>query len=197
LTVNRIRLESERVIIRPLRMDEFEASWASRLQMDSTVLPVMPERDALRARFERSGIMEDGALDLAVEVDGRKIGEIQTYVPPGRTLPTGAFEVGIGIDDPSLRGKGYGTEAVRLFVGWLFAVKGATRVHMPTVPTNIAMRTVLERLGFVTDGTTNELGHEFVFYVVTRDAWTRANGDRQGELPLLRPRSSRIPKGGP
>jgi RimJ/RimL family protein N-acetyltransferase len=177
--MDRIRLEGDRVTIRPLRMDEFEASWASRLQLDPTVQPVMPQRDALFARFEGSGIMLDGAVDLAIEVDGIKIGEIQTYVPPGRALPPGAFEVGIGIEDPSLRGKGYGTEAVRLFVGWLFAVKGATRVHMPTVPTNTAMRTVLERLGFVAEGTTNELGLEFVFYVVTRDAWTRANGDRQ------------------
>jgi RimJ/RimL family protein N-acetyltransferase len=177
--MDRIRLEGDRVTIRPLRMDEFEASWTSRLQMDPTVLPVMPERDALLARFERSGIMQDGAVDLAIEVDGRKIGEIQTYVPPGRALPTGAFEVGIGIDDPSLRGKGYGTEAVRLFVGWLFSGLGATRVHMPTVPNNIAMRTVLERLGFVAEGMTNELGLEFVLYVVTRDAWIRANGDWQ------------------
>jgi RimJ/RimL family protein N-acetyltransferase len=50
---------------------------------------------------------------------------------------------------------------------------------MPTVPNNIAMRTVLERLGFVAEGMTNELGLEFVFYVVTRDAWIRANGDWQ------------------
>lgn len=177
--MNRIRLEGDRVTIRPLRMDEFEASWTNRLQLDPTVQPVMPERDALLARFDRSGIMQDGAVDLAIEVEGIKIGEIQTYVPPGRALPAGAFEVGIGIEDPSLRGKGYGTEAVRLFVGWLFTEMGATRVAMPTVPTNVAMRTVLERLGFVAEGTTNELGQEFMFYVVTRDAWTRANGDQQ------------------
>src|SRR5438093_11056031 len=117
--MDRIRLEGERVTIRPLRMDEFEASWTSRLQLDPTVQPVMPNGGSLLARFERSGIMQDGAVDLAIEVDGRKIGEIQTYVPPGRALPADAFEVGIGIADPSLRGKGYGTEAVRLFVGWL------------------------------------------------------------------------------
>jgi RimJ/RimL family protein N-acetyltransferase len=43
---------------------------------------------------------------------------------------------------------------------------------MPTVSTNRAMRTVLERLGFVAEGTVHELGLEFVFYVVTRDAWS-------------------------
>ena len=45
---------------------------------------------------------------------------------------------------------------------------------MPTVSTNRAMRIVLERLGFVAEGTVHELGLEFVFYVVTRDAWSAA-----------------------
>jgi RimJ/RimL family protein N-acetyltransferase len=103
---DRVRIEGDRVTLRPLRMDEFESTYAARLEEDPTAQPIVPERDALLARFERSGIMQDGALDLAIEVEGRKIGEIQTYLPPGRELPVGAFEVGIGIDDPSLRGRG-------------------------------------------------------------------------------------------
>jgi RimJ/RimL family protein N-acetyltransferase len=173
VTTERVRIEGDRVILRPLRMDEFESTYMARLEADPTTQPIVPERDALLARFERSGIMQDGALDLAIEVEGRKIGEIQTYLPPGRELPPGAFEVGIGID-ASLRGRGYGTEAVRLLVGWLFSDMGATRVHMPTVPTNVAMRTVLERLRFVAEGTVHELGLEFVFYVVTRESWSGA-----------------------
>jgi len=130
--MNRIRIEGERVILRPLSMDEFEASWASRLEVEPSEQPVMPTRDALRARFERSGIMQDGVLDLAIEADGRYIGEIQTYDPGDRTLPPDVFEIGISIEEP-MRGKGYGTEAVRLLIGWLFSDAGATRVHMPTV----------------------------------------------------------------
>jgi RimJ/RimL family protein N-acetyltransferase len=131
----------------------------------------MPTRDALRVRFERSGIMEGGALDLAIEVDGRMIGGIQTYVPQDRTLPSGAFEIGIVIDEPSMRGKGYGTEAVRLLVGWLFSHAEATRIHMPTVPDNVAMRAVAESLGFEADGMIRYEGQEFVFYVLTRERW--------------------------
>jgi RimJ/RimL family protein N-acetyltransferase len=171
---DRVRIEGDRVTLRPLRMDEFESTYAVRLEEDPTTQPIVPERDALLARFQRSGIMQDGALDLAIEVDGRKIGEIQTYIPLGRELPVGAFEVGIGINDPSQRGRGFGTEAVRLLVGWLFSDMRATRVHMPTVQTNVAMRTVLERLGFVPVGTVDELGLEFVFYVVTREGWSGA-----------------------
>ena len=168
--MNRIRIEGERVTLRPLSMDEFETSWASRLEMDPTEQPVMPTRDALRARFERSGIMRHGAVDLAIEADGRSIGEIQTYDPPDRALPPGAYEIGISIDE-SMRGKGYGTEAVRLLVGWLFSDAGATRVHMPTVPENVAMRTVAERLGFEAEGSIRYEGLEFVFYVLTRERW--------------------------
>jgi RimJ/RimL family protein N-acetyltransferase len=168
--VNRIRLEGESVTLRPLSMDEFAQEWESRLEMDPSVQPIMPTRDALRARFERSGIMQGGALDLAIEVDGRKIGGIQTYDPPDRALPPGAFEIGISIAE-SMRGKGYGTDAIRLLVGWLFSAAGATRVHMPTVPGNIAMRSVAERLGFEADGTIRYEGQEFVFYVLTRERW--------------------------
>lgn len=168
--MNRIRLEGERVILRPLSMDEFDQEWVNRLEMDPSVQPIMPTRDALRARFERSGIMEGGALDLAVEVGGLMIGGIQTYDPPDRALPPGAFEIGISIDEPMQR-KGYGTEAVRLLVGWLFSDVGATRIHMPTVPDNVAMRTVAERLGFEADGSIRYEGQEFVFYVLTRERW--------------------------
>jgi RimJ/RimL family protein N-acetyltransferase len=169
--VNRIRLEGELVILRPHSMDEFDQEWANRLELDPSVQPIMPTRDALRVRFERSGIMEGGALDLAIEVAGRMIGGIQTYVPPDRTLPSGAFEIGIVIDEPSMRGKGYGTEAVMLLVGWLFSEAEATQIHMPTVPDNVAMHTVAERLGFATDGTIRYEGQEFDFYVLTRERW--------------------------
>ena len=70
-----------------------------------------------------------------------------------------------------MQGKGYGTEAVRLLVGWLFSHAEATRIHMPTVPDNVAMRTVAERLGFEADGTIRYEGQEFVFYVLTRERW--------------------------
>ena len=168
--MNRIRIEGERVVLRPLSMDEFEASWAARLEAEPWEQPVMPARDVLRARFERSGILENGVLDLAIEVEGRNIGEIQTYDPGDRPLPPGVFEVGISIEEP-MRGKGYGTEAVRMLVGWLFSDRGATRVNMPTVSGNVAMRTVAERLGFEADGAIRYEGLEFVFYVLTRERW--------------------------
>lgn len=169
--MHRIRIEGERVTLRPLSIDELDASYAARLAADETVHPVKPDREKLRARFERSGLLQNGALELAIDVGGSRIGEIQTYVPPERKLPPGAYEVGIMIDDAAHRGRGYGREAVGLLLDWLFDEAGATRVHMPTVEGNAAMRTVLERLGFRAEGVVRDMGIEFLFYVVTRDAW--------------------------
>jgi RimJ/RimL family protein N-acetyltransferase len=42
---------------------------------------------------------------------------------------------------------------------------------MPTVPDNVAMCRVAERLGFEADGTIRYEGLEFVFYVLTRERW--------------------------
>jgi RimJ/RimL family protein N-acetyltransferase len=169
--MERIRIEGLRVTLRPLVLAELDASVASREAADRTAHPTKPDREKLKARFERSGLMHDGALDLAIDLDGARIGEIQTYVPQERELPAGAYEVGIMIDDPSLRGRGYGREAVELLLDWLFDEQGATRVHMPTVESNTPMRTVLERLGFHREGTVHDMGVEFLFYVMTRDAW--------------------------
>jgi RimJ/RimL family protein N-acetyltransferase len=180
--VERIRIEGARITLRPLRLDELDASIASREAADPTVHPSKPDREQLRARFERSGLIVDGACDLAIDLDGTRIGEIQTYVPPGRELPEGAYEVGIMIDDPALRGHGYGREAVELFADWLFA-HGATQIHMPTVEENTAMRTVLERLGFSAEGTVHDMGQEFLFYVVTRDAWRAGRRSRSARRP--------------
>ena len=175
--MERVRIEGDRLTLRPLCLDELDASIAEREAAERTAHPTKPDREKLRARFERSGLMVDGAIDLAIDLDGERIGEIQTYLPPGRELPAGAYEVGIMIDDPGLRGRGYGREAVELFADWLFA-HGATRIHMPTVEGNAAMRTVLERLGFHAEGTVRDMGLEFLFYVVTRDAWQAGRRSR-------------------
>jgi RimJ/RimL family protein N-acetyltransferase len=169
-----IRIQGERVTLRPLRVDEVEASLCARRRLhesDPAAVPSVPAGEVLRERFANSGVMRDGATDLAIEVGGRRIGEIQTYVPPDRVLPPGAYEVGIMIDDPADRGHGIGTEATRLMLDWLFTEHEASGVNMPTAEGNTPMRTVLHRLGFVVNGTAHAFGQEFLLYTLTRRRW--------------------------
>jgi len=141
----------------------------------------VPDEASFRARLQRSGHLEDGWLDLAVDLDGVSIGRIQTFVPPGRTLPPGTFDVGIGLRD-NVRGQGYGREALALLTDWLFAEAAAEVVEAGTDPSNVAMRTVFQRSGWTQAAALTELGREWVMYQMTRRQW-QARSAQRGQPP--------------
>lgn len=137
------------------------------VEADPMTITTVPDEAAFKARLQRSGRLDHGWLDLAIDLDGASIGRIQTFVPSGRPLPLNVFEVGIGLREDA-RGKGYGREALALLTGWLFEHAGAEKVEAPADPKNVAMRTVFERLGWELVGTLNEFEREWVMYAITR-----------------------------
>ena len=168
---------SSTVTLRPFRPEEVELVWEARKRRASPTSPVTPgARRAIQRQIERSGRLSDGFLKLAIDVDGRLVGEIDARCPPN-ALPPGVFEVGIELYADEDRGRGYGTEAVRQLVDRLFAREGAERVQASTAAGNTAMRRVLEKLGFVYEGTLRGFmpsgggRDDYVLYAVTRADW--------------------------
>jgi RimJ/RimL family protein N-acetyltransferase len=98
------------------------------------------------------------------------IGRIQTFVPAGRPLPPGTFEVGIGLRE-NARGRGYGREALALLTDWLFEHAAAETVEAPTDHANVAMRTVFQRAGWALADSLTEYGRRWVMYRITRRQW--------------------------
>jgi RimJ/RimL family protein N-acetyltransferase len=169
-----IELSSKRIVLRPLRSDELDLWLAERAALGSEAFPgESGEREHLRARIERSGEFRDGEMDLAIETEGRMVGFIQTYRPPGRTLPDGTYEIGVALYDAAERGRGHGTEGVRLFVDWLFE-QGAEEVQGGTAVTNQPMRRVFEKLGFSFTRRLEVEGVEELFYGIKRSQWREA-----------------------
>ena len=104
-------IRGERVVLRPFRQEEADQWHIARMAdaEDRTLFPVgPPDPDRLRERVERSGELREGALDLAIDVDGRLIGDIGTYAEPGRTMRPGLFFLSIALfrpeDPPDARG---------------------------------------------------------------------------------------------
>lgn len=159
-----------RLLLRALRPGEIEAEWRAMVTADPMAIAELPDEAAFKARLQRSGQLVEGWLDLAIDLDGVVIGRIQTFVPPGRPLPPGTFEVGIGVRERQ-RGKGYGREALELLTEWLFAHAGAAVVEAPTDPANVAMRAVFQRAGWRLAGSLTEFGREWVMYRITRREW--------------------------
>jgi RimJ/RimL family protein N-acetyltransferase len=126
-----------------------------------------------RRQWAESGLLgEDGGTlivlhgtDLVGTVSWRKV----------QTGPT-AFNWAIGIGlAPEFRGRGYGSAAQRLVVGYLFAHTQVNRIEATTEITNAAEQRALEKAGFTREGilrgTTFRQGrwHDQVIYSVLRD----------------------------
>jgi RimJ/RimL family protein N-acetyltransferase len=165
-----VRIRGPRLLLRALQPGEIEEEWQAMVTADPMVIAELPEEAGFKARLRRSGHLEDGWLDLAVDLDGVSVGRIQTFVPAGRALPPGTFDVGIGLREDA-RGKGYGREALTLLTDWLFEHAAARAVEASTDPANAAMRTVFRKAGWMPAGSLTELGREWVMYRITRQEW--------------------------
>lgn len=171
------RLEGERVVLRPLRLDELDTIVEAQTRLYAFVEESSEAVEVrLRKRIEHSGELVDGWLDFGIEADGRLVGDI-TARSPTNAFPPGVFEVGITLFQRDDRGKGYGREATELMTTHLFEAGGAGRVQATTAVDNVAMRRVLEALGFLNEGTLRGFmpgpnGREdYAMYAVTRAVW--------------------------
>jgi len=107
----------------------------------------------MKAQFAKTGFWEseEGTLNITDKQD-RILGFVRYWKPftsPNRL----AYEVSFAIDKPVDRGKGYMSEALSLFVAFLFATKRTERIQATVHPQNTASRRVLEKSGFKFEGT--------------------------------------------
>jgi RimJ/RimL family protein N-acetyltransferase len=131
--------------------------------------------ERLRRRIERNPTLADGGFwALAIEADGELAGEIQARAPQHCFLP-GVCEIGIELL-PEARGRGLGREAIALFTERLFEQELA-RVQASTALSNVAMRRVLEALGWDFEGVLRAYGpaegggrEDYAMYAVIRPA---------------------------
>lgn len=152
-------LHTERLTLRPIVDTDAEA--LVELQSDPHVLrywdeppwtdPSQVERFFARCRnLEETGTGARVAIDLTV--DGTFLGwcNISDYKPDFRSAAMGYClrEVAWG--------HGYATEAARALLQWAFDHLDLNRVQSEADTRNVASRRVLEKLGFVLEGTLRE-----------------------------------------
>jgi RimJ/RimL family protein N-acetyltransferase len=107
--------------------------------------------DALRPFAEYGG----GPGTFLVLEDGVVVGDCGWFGPPDED---GEVEIGYGLA-PSARGRGLGTETVRLLVEWVTA-QGARSVRAEVLPGNEPSLRLLARLGF--EDTGERAGHRIL-----------------------------------
>jgi len=173
VTLREIRRSDLPVMHRELRSDVVTASVAN-------VDPWRPVSLArLEAEFDRA-LTEPEMVEhvrFAVQERGDERGE-----PIGSCglwhvdLHNGIAHVGIHLVS-SVRGRGVGTDVVRVLSHYAFVVRGLHRLSLETLATNHGMRTAAGRAGFVEEGRVREAAYllgervDEITYGLLRSEW--------------------------
>jgi RimJ/RimL family protein N-acetyltransferase len=148
-----IVLEGKNVRLRPFEPGELETVWSiHRAGRRARGLSLRGAKQRLVRLFRQSGSFDEGnLLYLALEAEGTLAGEVDVR-RRATGLPPGVFELGIELYAEEQHGRGFGSEALRLLIPYLFDQAGAERLEVRTSLDNAAMCRVLEKLGFVREG---------------------------------------------
>jgi ribosomal-protein-alanine N-acetyltransferase len=150
-------IHGDQISLRPVRPAEVEEVYAflsavERLgdfqDITFTAEPIF------KKKYEETGFWKEefGTL-LIVDKQDKILGEISFYKSSTyRTI----FEIGFSIFKMTDWGKGFMSEAVNLFVPYLFAIKQVNRIEAATMEGNIGSQRVLEKCGFSCEGTARQ-----------------------------------------
>ncbi|AOS65222.1 acetyltransferase, ribosomal protein N-acetylase [Actinoalloteichus hymeniacidonis] len=112
----------------------------------------------------------------------RLVGEVSWY---WESEPTDWRRMGVVIYDESVWGRGYGTEALRLWTDLLFSITDALRLDFATYSGNPGMLAVGTRLGFTEEARFRRARrwsggvHDSVVFGILREEWESVNSNNK------------------
>ncbi len=134
-----------------------------------------PPRPTTRARFEQSftkSLAEDAAgVSFVIEADGTAVGKCDLF--HFDELARSA-EIGIALH-PSARGRGYGTDALRVTVRFGFQRRNLHRIYLSALASNLAAIAAYRKVGFVEEGR------------LRQSAWVDGGFQDELRMAVLRP----------
>jgi RimJ/RimL family protein N-acetyltransferase len=152
-----LNIRGELVALGPIRRDLIPTyqRWMNDFGTTRT-LAVQPRPmtlDQESAWFESATLAAEPTFTIYELATGRPIGNCGAHEVDFRNRRA---EVGIVIGEPDARGRGYGTEAMRLLLDYLFTALGLHSVMLLTYEYNLAARRAYEKVGFRETGRRRE-----------------------------------------
>lgn len=130
---------------------------------------------------ERSVPRSSLAIETQVDGQDRLVGSVSWY---WECEATDWRRLGIVLYDESVWGNGLATEALRLWVSYLFDVTDSLRLDLATYSANSGMIAVARKLGFVEEARLRKARrwaggiHDSVIYGILREEWQRGQFSR-------------------
>ncbi|MGQ9781166.1 MAG: GNAT family N-acetyltransferase [Nitrososphaeria archaeon] len=174
-----VLLKGEKVRLRPIEPDDVKEVY--RMVNDPEIFG---EFDAFQLsswgeveKWFRESVRPDEFTVFIVEENQTKtmIGIVVYYTVHPVMQNT---EIGFQIRSESERNKGYGTEAVKLLIEYLFSTRDVKRIQAITDVGNRAAQRVLEKNGFTREGILRKAlfrrgeFHDTYVYSILREEWT-------------------------
>jgi RimJ/RimL family protein N-acetyltransferase len=152
-----LNIRGELVALGPIRRDLIPTyqRWMNDFGTTRT-LAVQPRPMTLDQEsgwFESTTLAAEPTFTIYELATGRPIGNCGAHEVDFRNRRA---EVGIVIGEPDARGRGYGTEAMRLLLDYLFTALGLHSVMLLTYEYNLAARRSYEKVGFRETGRRRE-----------------------------------------
>lgn len=152
-------LRGKRVTLRPFERDDVKRQHELMVNVD-LVLPAYAtwEPNSLAARekwFDKSAEKEGEQTQFAIEIEGRFVGFINLH-PWSVNRKAGTAMFGMAILDPEYVGKGYGREALNLFLDWAFRIQNFRRIGLISWVDNQRAIRCYKACGFVEEGRERE-----------------------------------------
>lgn len=172
----------DKVKLRQITMDDVPELWTMIYgtkkpewkKWDAPYFPLQPEPYQYFAESFVPLLKEKPPRYAAIEIDGRFKGTVSYY---WECRPTRWLECGIVIYDPQFWNGGYGTEAVKLWVGYLFENTEVARIGMTTWSGNARVMKCAEKAGFTLEGRLRKVRYydgvyyDSIRYGILREEW--------------------------
>ena len=148
--------EDNRVSLRPVKRPDLALleRWANDPLHNSEYNTFGFRQVRLEEEFNKNGLLDPrgGALLVLERETEEIVGSVSYHgVAYGPNEGSRSYNIGITLA-PEHRGKGYGSEAQRLFAAYLFSTHPVMRVEASTDVTNVAEQRALEKAGFTREG---------------------------------------------
>lgn len=180
-------LRGERVTLRSFERDDVKRQHALMANVE-LVLPAYASWEPRTLAGAEKGFdkREPHAerADFAIEIDGTMVGFINVH-PWSVSRRSGTVSFGMAILHPDYVGKGYGREALGLFLDWAFRIQNYRRVWLITWADNERAIRCYRACGFVEEGREHEAEYVDGNYVdivsmgLLRDEWEVLRRQRQ------------------
>lgn len=153
-------IAGERIALRAWEREDIQTRWETDQTDDAEEQRLRDWHEPPRSLQQREAEFDaqlaepdPATVALVIVAEGRAVGDINLFHIDTRNR---AASIGLSIWRAEDRGRGYGTDAMRVLMRWGFQQLNLHRIELSVDPANERARHIYEKLGFVEEGRRRE-----------------------------------------